>query len=636
MSRNQKATLMTSGFYGLALTLGLWGAMTQPETRITGTIENQPIDIPVWQQKDPKYQKIKDAKVSQGWGGLRLLVWGIGAAAGVTGLALSAERRSELERERIEYERNCREEDAQADIQASYNLSLQRAKLQKKGEAQMALFEDSLVEEVDDIRAANGWFAPEPENTPAIAPAAPILQNTAFAGMKTPEQYQAEIELAAEGAKSRLKEDGITGAEVPEDRYKLFSDRGEAILESMADLKMSILNVAPTGGGKTHTLDKWMGDLMALYPQAEMYVIAQKNDPFMGLNAKGRVKIFDSNKAATALKFIDTVHKELERRKAEPLNEREHDEIPVRLILDDWYATYLALQNLPAEIWRDVKRKLGDIVTLGREFNVCLYVCTQSYILSALGLIEDSNIRNNLAIVCQGLVKVKAKGKKQGTYQSLQQIITNAYITPNKEDRQRIASEIQEVIELSKKYGVPAVFSAIDESTLALMPRVTITLDEPSSSSTIMPVADSKEDEEIARELRQLKANFETIEPSDTQSQSQAETPTGNTPNNDSIGIPASEIPQSESESPETESQLNPEFEGWYKWLPSKVEVIKLLEDTDGEIYTFTSFVRSKLKKTETEYHKKSKNAVVELLLTLERFDLITKYKIDTTKYPIE
>jgi len=631
MSRNQKATLMTSGFYGLALILGLWGAILQPETRITGTIDSKLIDIPVWQQKDPKYQKIKDAKVTQGWGGLRLLVWAVGAAAGITGVTLSAERRSELERERIEYERNCREADTQADIQASYNLSLQRAKLQKQGEAQMALFEDSLVEEVDDIRAANGWFAPEPEPKPAIAPAAPILQNTAFAGMKTPEQYQAEIEAAAEGAKSRLREDGINGAEVPDDRKKFYQDNGDKIMRSLAALRMSILSAAPTGGGKTHTLYRWLGDLQTLYPQAEVYVIAHKRDSFLGLLDQGRVTIFDDLNPEPSMAYLDKVYSEMKRRLNTPESDRKKfEKLPIRLILDDWFASFGVLRLYPA-IWNIIKTKIAAIITKGREANVCVYIATQSFNLDALG-IQDSNIRGNLAISCQGLVteQIDVNGDlvEQGNYESLQLLINNSYIVASKLDRDRLNTELEELVKLSRLHQLPAIFSAVGKPVLALAPYY--------QKPTNTPVADSKEDEEIARELRQLKAHFETIEPSDTQSQSRSEIPTGNTPNNDSIDIPASEIPQSESEIPETESQLNPELEGWYKWLPSKAEVIKLLEDTDGGIYNFTSFIRAKLKKTETEYHKKSKNAVVELLLTLERFDLITKYKIDTTKYPIE
>jgi len=635
MSRNQKATVMTSGFYGLALILGLWGAMIQPETRITGSVNGRAIDIPVWQQKEPEYQKIKDAKVSQGWGGLRLLVWGLGAVAGITGVTLSAERRSELERERVEYERNCREADAQADIQASYNLSLQRAKLQKKGEAQMALYEDSLVEEVDDIRAANGWFAPEPEPkasiSSSIAPAAPIQPNTAFAGMKTPEQYQAEIEIAAEGAKSRLKEDGITGAEVPDDRKKFYQDNGDKIMRSLAALRMSILSAAPTGGGKTHTLYRWLGDLQTLYPQSQVYVIAHKRDSFLGLLEQGRVTIFDDLNPEPSMAYLDKIYAEMKVRLSTPEGDRKKfEKLPIRLILDDWFASFGVLKLYPA-LWNIVKTKIGAIITKGREANVCFYIATQSFNLEALG-IQDSNIRGNLAISCQGLVteQIDVNGDlvEQGNYESLQLLINNSYIVASKVDRDRLNTELEELVKLSRLHQLPAIFSAVGKPVLALAPYYQKPTNTRVANSNSEESKDDNPPEYTGDDVAKFREKLLELPPMDSSE---------NIPENGWDGEDACNTASNAASNSESNAESNSEIwelENWYKWLPTKAEVVLMMEELDTRFYNFTYLVKNKLKKTEALYGRKTKGAIVRLLLDLDRTDLIEKFQIDPDQFP--
>lgn len=631
MSRNQRATVMTGGFYGLALILGLWGAMIQPETRITGTIGGTPIDIPVWQQKEPEYQKIKDAKVSQGWGGLRLLVWGIGTASGITGLALSAERRAELERERVQYDFTCREEDAQSTIQMSYNLSLQRAKLQKRGEAQMALYEDSLVEEVDEIRAAYGWFAPEPEPKPMIEPAPPVLQKNPFEGMKTPAEYQAEIEATAAGAKARIKEDGIDGGEVPDDRKKIYQDNGDKIMRTLAELRMSVLSAAPTGAGKTHTLYRWLGDLQALYPKADVYVIAHKRDSFLGLLEQDRVTIFDDLNPEPSMAYLDKIYSEMKRRLNTPEGDRnKFEKMPVRLILDDWFASFGVLKLYPA-LWNIVKTKIGAIITKGREANVCLYIATQSFNLEALG-IQDSNIRGNLAITCQGLVteKIDAHGDmvEQGNYESLQLLINNSYIVSSKQDRDRLNTELEELIKLSRLHQLPAIFSAVGKPVVALAPYYKKPTNVAVDDSNPEDSQDENPPEYTGDDVAKFRERLLELPPMDSSE---------NIPKNGWDGEDTCNTASNAASNSESNSESNAdiwELENWYKWLPSKAEVVLMMEALDTRFYNFTYLVKNKLKKTEALYARKAKGAIVRLLLDLGRTDLLQKFEIDPDQFP--
>ena len=293
MSRNLKATAVTTGLYVAAFALGLLGAMVKPETRIVGTIGTQRVDIPAWLQNEPEYdKKIKNAKVEQGWGGLRLVLWGLGLVPAGLALALSSERQGELEKERKQYDRECREEDALAEVRSLYNVSLTKAVLQKKGAATIALVEDELEDEVDSIREANGWYAPEVQ-TPQKAIEPPLLrqpegtQSNPFEGMKTPKQYADELEAVRQGAIARLGTEGGDAGSVPavgelpaDPKFAEGEEIGQEVMGSLASLKLSILSAGETGCGKTHTMDRWLKDIRAMFPLSEIWAIAHKNDPF--------------------------------------------------------------------------------------------------------------------------------------------------------------------------------------------------------------------------------------------------------------------------------------------------------------------------------------------------------------------
>lgn len=645
-TRNQKATVLTLGLDILAVALLLWGALIQPETRISGTIGTSKIDIPAWMQNEPEYhQKIKNAKVDQGWGGARLLMWGLALFPLGLGVALTGERRGELDDERKVYDRAQLEKEQLGKVQTAYNVGLAAALLQKTGEAKIAVHEESLVEEVQGIYEANGWYAPEPVK--AIEP--PILKEpeaptiNPFEGMKTPEQYAAELAAAKDGALDRLKADGDQnpGDGVPDDRVKFYQAKGKKLITSLARLRMSILSAAPTGAGKSTTMDQWLAEQKLLFPQGENYVIAQKNDSFMGLAEQGRVTQFNAFSAEASFKFLDVVYAEMKRRLAEPKADRaKYDFIPVRLILDDWHATYTALK-LDPNLCRIVTTKLGQIITLGREANVCLYIATQSYNLVTLGLVEDSGIRSNLAITCQGLVKqtVDESGEmaEQGDYTVLQQLIKNQFIIPSNADRERLMAELNELIELSMKHQVPATFSAIGTASLGLMPYYEIGASENNSTSTNVAVIDRKDDELTPEQIENQRLRWE-LEWNLDASSNHISQPEDVSPNNDSTGVSGSGEVIDTGSSEENDTSVgnkNWETNSWYKWLPSKADVLKLLEDTDANFYTLAYIVRSKLKKTDAEYNRKAKSAIVQMLLDLDRIDLIEKYQINPKDYPL-
>jgi hypothetical protein len=668
MSRNQKATVLASAFYVLAFAFFIWGAMVSQETRVTGTIAKRQVDIPIYLQSEPEYVGLKNTKVYQGWGVGRLLLWGVlGVGSALTGLALSTERRAELVKERIKFKAECRETDQQAKLDSAYRLSLDHQMKERTGETVLALHEDRLVAEADATRELNGWEAPEQPKPPHPLPPPQLrnLESTAENGRSPEELLKAELEALTAAARDRLAkqesdrpdsdrpdsdrpDSDRPDSTVPDTRFQLYQERGEKIKRSLASLKMSILSAAPTGAGKTHLLYQWLSDLRALYPQNEVYVIAHKYDSFLGLLEAGKVAIFDDLLPQKALKYLDKVYDIMKERLGKKENERKQFEfMPVRLVLDDWFASYGVLKLDPA-LWNIVKTKIGAIITKGREANVCLYIATQSFNLEALGM-QDSNIRGNLAITCQGLVteKLNEWGElvEQGNYETLQLLIANKFIVASKQDRERLNAELDELVALSRLHQVPAIFSAVGKPTLGLVPYYERPVGDEGKDdnlgSTNVAILDRNPDDssddlpQITDEQARRWAMEFDLRSSNSEAQTQSEQPGESAQNNDRMGVSDFEQAQTHSEQPESEQPIAPELVDWYRWLPTKEEVIKLLENNDANLYNFPSFVRSKLKKSETSYNRKTKNAIVKLLITLKRFDLIDKYQIDPSKYPL-
>jgi len=640
-SRNQKATLMAGAMFVLAGAIAVCAALVKPETRIIGTINGRRVDIPVWLQNEPDYAKIKNVKVENGWGWARLVLGAIALVPAGVGVALVAERRAELPEEAAKYEQEQKEKKLLGQVKTNYKVNLAATLLKKTGDAKVVIHEEEMEMKVDAYRELNGIYAPEPVRQ--IEP--PLLREkeangNPFEGMKTPQEYAEELKAAREAAIAKLPTDADgtnasdSGNGGTDDRKSLYQLKGKKLISSMAALRMSILSAAPTGAGKSTTMDQWLREHRRLFPKAETYVIAQKNDSFLGLAEQGRVTQFNAFSAEASFKFLDVVYTEMKRRLAEPKADRaKYDDIPVRLILDDWHATYTALK-LDPNLCKIVTTKLGQIITLGREANVCLYIATQSYNLVTLGLVEDSGIRSNLAITCQGLVKLTTdedgEVAEQGDYTVLQQLIKNQYIIPSNADRERLIAQLNELIELSMEHQVPAVFSAIGKATLGLMPFYEIEGDGGYPESTNVAVIDKNDGDELPDFTQEDVQNFRQLLQK-TENSSQFEQPQNDVQNDDRMGLSGFE----QSEQLKNEQPIDPELVNWYRWLPSKSEMIRLLENNDANLYNFPSFVRSKLKKSETSYNRKTKNAIVQLLITLGRNDLIEKYQIDTKIYPL-
>ena len=245
------------------------------------------------------------------------------------------------------------------------------------------------------------------------------------------------------------------------------------VLNSLAGINTSIFLAGPTRTGKTRTLHKWLRDLRTRFPQAEIYVIAQKYEDFPGV-PRNRIMIFDPLLPEQSMKFLDEVYEKLQSRKSKPATEETYRNRPIKLILEDWFATHQCLsQKRNAQLWEDKASKLGSIATVGGQYNVGYFICTQTFNIASSG-VADSNIRLNLALLAQGLVRTTNNGEEQGSYGVIEQMLNNSNVIASKETRDRLAADLSLLIPDSMTEQTPIIFSTIGNPALGLMPRIEV------------------------------------------------------------------------------------------------------------------------------------------------------------------
>lgn len=264
---------------------------------------------------------------------------------------------------------------------------------------------------------------------------------------------------------------GSTESLAPISNLQIARQIAAKTLNSLVGINSSIFLAAPTRCGKTRTLRKWLADLITQFPQADIYVIAQKYEDFPGV-PRDRIMIFDPLRPEQSMKFLDEVYEKLQTRKSKPSTEETYRNQPIKLILEDWFVTHQFLsQKRNAQLWDNISTKLGSVATVGGQYNVGYFICTHTFNLVSSG-VADSNIRLNLALIAQGLVRTKANGEEQGSYGVIELMINNSTVIPSKETRDKLAADLSLLIPDSMAEQTPIILSTIGNSALGLMPRI--------------------------------------------------------------------------------------------------------------------------------------------------------------------
>ena len=603
MSRNQKATVLMSGMYAAAVVSGLIGGLMPSETRITGTIKSRSVNIPIWLQKEPEYAKLEGAKVSGGWMGGKIFMFVVGAGFAGVGLVLSSERQKELEKEAIEEAIALKLFEETAKLNAAAQATLTQQILTVQGQAKFSIAESQVIDDFNAIRESNGWL-PSPTVVAEIAPTSAITSPVIdqLPPLRSPAEYAAE---AKSGLKEKLAEPVKIGDEAAIAPYR---KNAEKILNSLAGIQTSIFMAAPTRAGKTYTLYKWLKDTLFTFSKADIYVISQKKESYCGLDEKGRVDIFDPMNPMESLANLVKVYEILQKRKGSKFEDGMYDNLPVKLILEDWFASLEILQQKSnSKIWDWARPMLSMIVTVGGQYNVGYYICTQTFNIEGSG-VSDSNIRLNLALIAQGLVRTNNKGQQQGNYGVLQQMIGNPSIVPDKKDRDRLSEQLRFLIEASEKEQTPIIFSAIGEPILGLMPHIQRNI----NSNTVElpndnPFKLTADDRTYEQKLWDMEFNLSGIS-------AYPDTPREDTPIDD---IASSQPP--DTSDTDTLDTSKPE------WLPDRETILEMAAETSR---CFSEFVKKELKSSRGDRYRTAREFVTRLIIESENLNLINKFNL--------
>jgi hypothetical protein len=183
---------------------------------------------------------------------------------------------------------------------------------------------------------------------------------------------------------------------------------------------------------------------------------------------------FDPLLPEQSMEFLDAVYDKLLERKSKPATEETYRNRPIKLILEDWFATHQCLvQKRNAQLWESVAAKLGMIATVGGQYNVGYFICTQSFNIASSG-VADSNIRLNLALIAQGLVRTTRNDEEQGSYGVIEQMLNNSNVIASKETRDRLAADLKLLIPTSMTEQTPIILSTIGNPVLGLMPKIEV------------------------------------------------------------------------------------------------------------------------------------------------------------------
>jgi hypothetical protein len=244
------------------------------------------------------------------------------------------------------------------------------------------------------------------------------------------------------------------------------------ILDGLVGSRRSTLLVGSTGAGKSVTEAYLLTKLFERYPSAQVWVVAQKNDSFCGLDKKNRVVLFDSLVPSVALDIITHVHKIYDERRRLPEQARINLP-PVRLILADWLSINQALEEMRNE--EPVKgskylTKCADIIYNGRDMNVCLWVDLQSFNLGAIGLKADRNSRKNFNLVGLGNYYTDELGAINESYGVLENMMGDRNIVSEESEREILLQTFRELKSISLSNERPILFTTLEPARVALLP----------------------------------------------------------------------------------------------------------------------------------------------------------------------
>lgn len=463
MKKNLKAVAMFASCVTATYALLILGAMVQKQTRYQIVNTEQVVT-----EREYKALKKSGIRVTSNYTVLAILLLMGAVPLSIMAFLIVSNRLPEIELEAEEYYRAKHVRKIRAEIELQKERELCEANKTTAVEAHKKDLESAFVE----LAEASNWYASEPETRRQQQLPVPNVQSVNQQAF-LPSGVENEAEK-----KSTLNDNIVDTFGVSEIASQPMLEPGllhssetkaKAILSQLALSRKSLLLIAGTGGGKSVTQTALISILKEKQSSAEFWVVSQKNDSFCGLKEKGRVTIFDINQVKKTLDVIRHVWGIYNNRRQ--LNEEKRKNLsPVRLLLADWFSISLALEKLTAH--PDVKDsnylvELVDIVLNGRDFNVCLWADLQSFNLKAIGMKADNNSRQNFNLIGLGNYYTTDEGVND-SYGVLSYMIQSQHIISDKNIRDRLITEFEQLRPISQRNERPIIFSTLEPASVCL------------------------------------------------------------------------------------------------------------------------------------------------------------------------
>ncbi|MBD2298961.1 ATP-binding protein [Nostoc sp. FACHB-190] len=226
------------------------------------------------------------------------------------------------------------------------------------------------------------------------------------------------------------------------------------------------------GTGKSTITREYIRQVEANCPNADMRVLAVKNDSFNGLRERGKVTRFvGENAIDNARTFFLGVQTEYNKR-LELTEDGRESLPPFVIILDDWLTIAAKLNKVkPEDLGFDFGQILFDVLIVGREYNMKFFVNLHSLNLKAIGIQElDQNTRKVLRLLLLGN-RYRKDGREIDAYGVIEQAIMGNQVITHAKDKEAVRTQYSELKAQSRSQYQPVMFAFVGGYYLGLVPK---------------------------------------------------------------------------------------------------------------------------------------------------------------------
>ncbi|NMG20702.1 hypothetical protein [Brasilonema bromeliae] len=308
-----------------------------------------------------------------------------------------------------------------------------------------------------------------------------FFQHLALKEQKEMMQQQAQIQAQQQQSPFAALLGGVSGQQAlpdstPVNNIEQAKEMGQSIIKSMAGSIKSKVLVAPSRAGKTTVLYLYYNAMLDRYPNAEVFVVADKREMIHPRIPVSNYAFCDGTSfKGVGLEMLNKVYGIYQERAKLPESERDAlaQSHPVRLALIDWLATWSTVKKDEPTADK-VNSQLIGLITKGASCGVCIDIDTHSATVEALGI--DASTRESLDFVAIAYCQQSDKGDLDRISDGLgllPKVISKALIVPDKGDRTRLGTDFTKLRDalLKGEFNSSIIFTTTGGNRIGITPH---------------------------------------------------------------------------------------------------------------------------------------------------------------------